>query len=42
MTLINDIYSVLSTLGPPGQQVEIGLGLKLVRIYHFGFFRHVG
>ena len=25
-----------SSLCPPGQQVEIGLGLKLVRIYHRG------
>ena len=25
-----------STLCPPGQQVEVGLGLKLVRIYHRG------
>ena len=30
------LYSVPSTLCPPGQQVEIGLGLKLVRIYHRG------
>ena len=30
------LYSVLSSLCPPGQQVEIGLGLKLVRIYHRG------
>ena len=29
-------YSVPSTLCPPGHQVEIGLGLKLVRIYHRG------
>ena len=25
-----------STLCPPGQQVEVGLGVKLVRIYHRG------
>ena len=30
------LYSMPSTLCPPGQQVEIGLGLKLVRIYHRG------
>ena len=30
------LYSVPSTLCPPGQQVEVGLGLKLVRIYHRG------
>ena len=30
------IYSVPSALCPPGQQVEIGLGSKLVRIYHRG------
>ena len=30
------LYSVPSALCPPGQQVEIGLGLKLVRIYHWG------
>ena len=30
------LYSAPSTLCPPGQQVEIGLGLKLVRIYHRG------
>ena len=30
------LYSVPSTRCPPGQQVEIGLGLKLVRIYHRG------
>ena len=30
------LYSVPSTLCSPGQQVEIGLGLKLVRIYHRG------
>ena len=30
------LYSVPSSLCPPGQQVEIGLGLKLVRIYHRG------
>ena len=30
------LYSVPSALCPPGQQVEIGLGLKLVRIYHRG------
>ena len=29
-------YSVPSTLCPPGQRVEIGLGLRLVRIYHRG------
>ena len=28
------LYSVPSSLCPPGQQVEIGLGSKLVRIYH--------
>ena len=30
------LYSVPSTLCPPGQQVEIGLGLKLARIYPLG------
>ena len=30
------LYSVPSTLCPPGQQVEIGLGSKLVRIFHRG------
>ena len=30
------LYSVPAALCPPGQQVEIGLGLKLVRIYHRG------
>ena len=30
------LYSVPSALCPPGQQVEIGLGSKLVRIYHRG------
>ena len=30
------LYSVPSTLCPPGQQVEVGLGLKLVRIFHRG------
>ena len=30
------IYSVPSTLCPPGQQVEVGLGPKLVRIFHRG------
>ena len=30
------LYSAPSALCPPGQQVEIGLGLKLVRIYHRG------
>ena len=30
------LYSVPSTLCPPGQQVEVGLGVKLVRIYHRG------
>ena len=30
------LYSVPSTLCPPGQQVEVGLGLKLVRIFHKG------
>ena len=30
------LYSVPSTLCPPGQQVEVGLGLKLVRIFHQG------
>ena len=30
------LYSVPSTLCPPGQQVEVGLGPKLVRIYHRG------
>ena len=29
-------YSVPETLRPPGQQVEIGLGSKLVRICHRG------
>ena len=28
------LYSVPSTFCPPGQQVEVGLGLKLVRIFH--------
>ena len=28
------LYSVPAALCPPGQQVEIGLGSKLVRIYH--------
>ena len=28
------LYSVPSSLCPPGQQVEIGLGSKLARIYH--------
>ena len=30
------LYSVPSALCPPGQQVEVGLGRKLVRIYHRG------
>ena len=30
------LYSVPSAQCPPGQQVEIGLGRKLVRIYHRG------
>lgn len=30
------LYSVPSTLCPPGQQVEVGLGPKLVRIFHRG------
>ena len=30
------LYSVPSSLCPPGQQVEVGLGSKLVRIYHRG------
>ena len=30
------LYSVPSSLCPPGQRVEIGLGSKLVRIYHRG------
>ena len=30
------LYSVPSSLCPPGQQVEIGLGSKLVRIFHRG------
>ena len=30
------LYSVPSTLCPPGQQVEVGLGVKLVRIFHRG------
>ena len=30
------LYSVPSSLGPPGQQVEIGLGSRLVRTYHRG------
>ena len=30
------LYSVPSTLCPPGQQVEVGLGLNLVRIFHRG------
>ena len=30
------LYSVPSTLCQPGQQVEVGLGSKLVRIYHKG------
>ena len=30
------LYSVPSALCPPGQQVEIGLGVKLVRIFHRG------
>ena len=30
------LYSVPAALCPPGQQVEIGLGSKLVRIYHKG------
>ena len=30
------LYSVPAALCPPGQQVEIGLGSKLVRIYHRG------
>ena len=30
------IYSVPFALCPPGQQVEVGLGLKLVRIFHRG------
>ena len=30
------LYSVPSALCPPGQQVEIRLGSKLVRIYHLG------
>ena len=30
------LHSVPSTLCPPGQQVEVGLGVKLVRIFHRG------
>ena len=30
------LYSVPSTLCPPGQQVEVGLGVNLVRIFHRG------
>ena len=30
------IYSVPSSLCPPAQQVEVGLGVKLVRIFHRG------
>ena len=30
------LYSVPSSLCPAGQRVEIGLGSKLVRIYHRG------
>ena len=30
------LYSVPSDLCSPGQQVEIGMGSKLVRIYHRG------
>ena len=30
------LYPVPSSLCPPGQQVEVGLGSKLVRIYHRG------
>ena len=30
------LYPVPSTLCPPGQQVEVGLGVKLVRIFHRG------
>ena len=30
------LYSVPADLCTPGQQVEIGLGSKLVRIYHRG------
>ena len=30
------LYFVPSTLCPPGQQVEVGLGPKLVRVYHRG------
>ena len=30
------LYSVPPAVCPPGQQVEIGLGRKLVRIYHRG------
>ena len=30
------LYSVPADLCAPGQQVEIGLGSKLVRIYHRG------
>ena len=30
------LYSIPSTLCPPGQQVEVGLGVKLVRIFHRG------
>ena len=30
------LYSVPSSLCPPGQKVEIGLGSKLVRIFHRG------
>ena len=30
------LYSVPSSLCPPGQRVEIGLGSKLARIYHRG------
>ena len=30
------LYSVPATLCPPGQQVEVGLGVKLVRIFHRG------
>ena len=30
------LYSVPATQCPPGQQVEVGLGVKLVRIFHRG------
>ena len=35
------LYSVPTTLCPPGQQVEVGLGSKLVRIYHRGMLINV-